>query len=136
MVADHFGELSAYDLHYCATDLDVARLPQHASEAVFGRPLFQGLSFHDAPADPLPKITYLDSLAKADLTHSYCAIALSSAGAPPLPSAPASDTPTAPVPEMRYLDASSHAGEKHTYTVITLNGAGVPSEPSAPTAVR
>ena len=70
--------------------LGVARLPQHASEAVFGRPLFQGLSFHDTPTDPLPKMTYLDPLAKTNVTHSYSVIALSSAGVPSMPSAPAS----------------------------------------------
>jgi pimeloyl-ACP methyl ester carboxylesterase len=68
----------------------VARLPQNAPEDVFGRPLFQGLSFHDTPTDPLPKMTYLDTSAKAGITHSYTVIALSSAGVPSLPSAPAS----------------------------------------------
>jgi hypothetical protein len=68
----------------------VARLPQLAPEDVFGRPLFQGLSFHDTPTDPLPKMIYLDTSAKTGVTHSYTVIALSSAGVPSLPSAPAS----------------------------------------------
>jgi hypothetical protein len=68
----------------------VARLPQRAPDDVFGRPLFQGLSFHDTPTDPLPKMTYLDTSAKAGVAHSYTVIALSSAGVPSLPSAPAS----------------------------------------------
>ena len=67
-----------------------ARLPQLAPEDVYGRPLFQGLSFHDTPTDPLPKMTYLDTSAKAGVTHSYTVIALSSGGVPSLPSTPAS----------------------------------------------
>ncbi len=67
-----------------------ARLPHIAPEDVYGRPLFQGLSFHDSPTDPLPKMTYLDTSAKAGVTHSYTVIALSSGGVPSLPSAPAS----------------------------------------------
>jgi len=68
----------------------VARLPQHAPQEVFGRPLFQGLSFQDTPTDPLPRMVYLDTSAKAGVTHSYTVIALSSAGVPSMQSAPAS----------------------------------------------
>jgi hypothetical protein len=61
--------------------LGVARLPLRASEAVFGRPLFQGLSFFTKRRPtPSPRMTYFDPLAKANVTHSYCVIALSSAG--------------------------------------------------------
>ena len=68
----------------------VARLPQDAPEDVFGRPLFQGLSFHDTPTNSFPTMTYLDTSAKAGVTYSYTVIALSTAGVPSLHSAPAS----------------------------------------------
>jgi hypothetical protein len=63
----------------------VARLPAQPPEQVFGSPLFQGLSFHDTPYDPLPRMAYLDASAKPGVDHVYTVIALSSAGVPSLP---------------------------------------------------
>ncbi len=67
----------------------VGRLPQLVPDAVYGRQLFQGLSYHDTPTDPLPQMTYLDTTAKRGAAHKYTVIAFSSAGVPSLPSAPA-----------------------------------------------
>jgi pimeloyl-ACP methyl ester carboxylesterase len=76
----------------------VAQLPQHAPEEVFGRPLFQGLSFHDTPTDPSPRMVYWDTSPKAGVDHTdgvdhiygvdhtYTVTALSSAGVPSVPS--------------------------------------------------
>ncbi|HEX3941525.1 MAG TPA: hypothetical protein VHX11_08590 [Acidobacteriaceae bacterium] len=63
----------------------IARFPVDAPEEVYGRPLFQGLSFHDTPDVPLPKMTYLDATTKAGESHTYTVIALSSAGVPSVP---------------------------------------------------
>jgi hypothetical protein len=67
----------------------IARLPTQPPESVYGRPLFQGLSFHDTPIAPLPQMMHLDTLAKAEVEHVYTVIALSSAGVPSMPSSPA-----------------------------------------------
>jgi hypothetical protein len=68
----------------------VGRVPQKAPDEVFGRPLFQGLSFHDTPTDPLPAMVFTDTSAPAGAKHSYTVVALSSAGVPSMPSAAAS----------------------------------------------
>jgi hypothetical protein len=66
----------------------VARLPERAPDWVFGRPLFQGLSFHDTPEAPFPRMSYLDSAAPVGVKHTYAIICLNSAGLPSPPSAP------------------------------------------------
>jgi len=60
----------------------IAKLPTLPPEAVYGRPLFQGLSYHDTPFAPLPQIRHVDMSAKLGDKHVYTVIALSSAGVP------------------------------------------------------
>ena len=67
----------------------IARLPILPPEAVYGRPLFQGLSYHDTPVAPLPQMVHVDTSAKTGVKHAYTVIALSVAGVPSEPSAPA-----------------------------------------------
>jgi hypothetical protein len=68
----------------------IARLPIQPPEEVFGRPLFQGLSFHDTPFAPLPQMVYVDTASRDGANHVYTVIALNSAGVPSASSAPAS----------------------------------------------
>jgi hypothetical protein len=63
----------------------VARLPAKPPEELFGRPLFQGLSFHDTPNAPLPTMSYVDTTTKGGIDHTYTVTALSSAGVPSNP---------------------------------------------------
>jgi hypothetical protein len=65
----------------------IARLPTQPPETVYGRPLFQGLSFHDTPTAPLPRMSYLDAATKGGTNHVYTVTALSSAGVPSNPGA-------------------------------------------------
>jgi hypothetical protein len=67
----------------------IAKLPTRPPEDVFGRPLFQGLSFHDTPFAPLPQMMHVDTSAQAGVKHVYTVIALNSAGVPSVPSSPA-----------------------------------------------
>src|ERR1700758_4662082 len=67
----------------------IARLPTQPPDAVYGRPLFQGLSYHDTPFAPLPEMRHLDMSAQLGPKHVYAVIALSSAGVPSMPSLPA-----------------------------------------------
>lgn len=67
----------------------IARLPTQPPEVVYGRPLFQGLSYHDTPYAPLPQMRHGDTLATAGVKHVYSVIALNSAGVPSAPSLPA-----------------------------------------------
>ena len=66
----------------------IARLPTQPPESVYGRPLFQGLSFHDTPVAPLPQMVHLDRSAQPGVKHVYTVIALNSAGVPSVPSSP------------------------------------------------
>jgi hypothetical protein len=66
----------------------IARLPTQPPESVYGRPLFQGLSFHDTPVAPLPQMVHVDRSAQAGIKHVYTVIALNSAGVPSVPSWP------------------------------------------------
>ncbi len=40
----------------------------------FGRPLFQSMTYHDTPGQPLPEMRYLDASAKAVEKHSYSVV--------------------------------------------------------------
>jgi hypothetical protein len=60
----------------------IARLPTQPPEVVYGRPLFQGLSYHDTPYAPLPQMKHVDTSAPAGVGHVYTVIALDSAGVP------------------------------------------------------
>ncbi len=68
----------------------IARLPERPPDVVYGTPLFQGLSFHDTPDPTFPKMAYLDTSAKAGVSHKYTVIALNTAGVTSLPSDPVS----------------------------------------------
>ena len=56
------------------------------SDGVFGRPLFQGLSFHDTPEDAKRPMRFLDMTAEAGKKHVYTVVELNSAGIPSKPS--------------------------------------------------
>lgn len=55
----------------------------------FGRPLFQGMSYHDTPEKPLRELRYVDSTAAAGQTHEYRVTVINSAGLKSEPSAAA-----------------------------------------------
>jgi hypothetical protein len=67
----------------------IAKLPTQPPEVVYGRPLFQGLSYHDTPVAPIPQMRHVDMSAQPGAKHVYTVIALSSAGVPSMPSLPA-----------------------------------------------
>jgi len=46
----------------------------------FGRPLFQTLSFHDTPEQPLPPMRFVDTTATPGAKHAYRIIAINAAG--------------------------------------------------------
>ena len=56
---------------------------------VYGRPLFQGLSYHDTPEGTIPEMRYLDASAKLGEKHTYSVLTVNSAGLPSEPSAQA-----------------------------------------------
>lgn len=68
----------------------IAKLPTQPPDVVYGRPLFQGLSYHDTPVVPFPQMKHVDTSVQGGDKHIYTVIALSSAGVPSIPSAPAS----------------------------------------------
>jgi hypothetical protein len=67
----------------------IAKLPVQPPGQVYGRPLFQGLSYHDTPFAPLPQMRHVDTTAPARAKHVYTVIALNSAGVPSVASLPA-----------------------------------------------
>jgi hypothetical protein len=66
---------------------ELARLPERPA-GKFGKPLFQGMSYHDTPERPLPEMRFLDRAARAGETHEYRIIAVNSAGRKSAPSKP------------------------------------------------
>jgi hypothetical protein len=67
----------------------IAKLPAQPPQQVYGRPLFQGLSYHDTPFAPLPQMRHVDTSAPAGAKLVYTVIALNSAGVPSVASLPA-----------------------------------------------
>ena len=55
----------------------------------FGRPLFQSMTYHDTPTQPLPEMRYLDASAHSDEKHTYSIITVNSVGLKSKPSSPA-----------------------------------------------
>jgi len=64
---------------------ELAKLPQ-TPEGKFGRPLFQSMTYHDTPAQPLPEMRYLDRSARPGATHTYEVITVNSVGLKSAPS--------------------------------------------------
>jgi hypothetical protein len=66
----------------------LVRLPTMNPPVVYGRPLFQGLSYHDTPDWQPEEMRYLDVSAKPGEKHTYSILSVNSAGVPSEPSAP------------------------------------------------
>lgn len=64
---------------------NIAQVPEKPL-GKFGRPLFQTMSYHDTPEQPLPAMRYLDRQAKAGAKHEYRVIAVNSVGLKSAPS--------------------------------------------------
>jgi pimeloyl-ACP methyl ester carboxylesterase len=58
---------------------ELARLPGKPV-GKFGRPLFQPMSYHDTPEQPLPAMRYEDASAQMGATHEYRVLAVNGAG--------------------------------------------------------
>jgi len=46
----------------------------------FGRPLFQSMTYHDTPSQPMPQMRYVDDSARPGQKHSYSIITVNSVG--------------------------------------------------------
>jgi hypothetical protein len=46
----------------------------------FGRPLFQSMTYHDTPSQPMPEMRHLDTSARPSAQHTYAVIAVNSVG--------------------------------------------------------
>ena len=68
---------------------ELARVPEKPV-GKFGRPLFQSMTYHDTPSQPLPQMHYRDASAKSGEKHSYSVITVNSVG---LNSVPAAQSP-------------------------------------------
>lgn len=68
---------------------EIARLPERAVGR-FGRPLFQGLTYHDTPESPVPGLVYEDKGAREGSLPVYRVKVVNSVGLSSEPSAPAS----------------------------------------------
>ena len=58
---------------------ELAKLPEKPN-GKFGRPLFQGKTFHDTPTQPLARMQYTDATAQPGETHVYSVITVNSVG--------------------------------------------------------
>jgi pimeloyl-ACP methyl ester carboxylesterase len=66
---------------------ELATLPEKPN-GVFGRPLFQGMTYHDTPVQPLATMHYVDSTANPGEKHAYAVISVNSVGLKSAPSEP------------------------------------------------
>ena len=46
----------------------------------FGRPLFQSMTYHDTPSQPMPQMRYVDASAQSGEKHTYTVVAVNSVG--------------------------------------------------------
>jgi hypothetical protein len=75
----------------------IAQLPEKAVGR-FGRPLFQSLSYHDTPEQPLPALRFLDTSPTAGTQPVYRVIAVNSVGLKSAPAQAAQAQGTSPSP--------------------------------------
>lgn len=80
---------------------EFAKVPEHPV-GKFGRPLFQSMTYHDTPSQPMPKMRYVDTSAKPGEKHVYAVVEVNSLG---LKSMPSADTP---LPYLRIDSATSY----------------------------
>jgi len=76
---------------------ELAQVPQ-TPIGKFGRPLFQSMTYHDTPAQPLPKMQYLDTSTKSGARHAYAIVAVNSVGLKSEPSAAAITSSSGAIP--------------------------------------
>jgi hypothetical protein len=65
----------------------LATLPREPA-GIFGRPLFQGMTYHDTPVQPLAEMRFFDDSAKPMEKHIYQVISINSVGLKSDPSMP------------------------------------------------
>jgi pimeloyl-ACP methyl ester carboxylesterase len=65
---------------------ELANVPQKPI-GKFGRPLFQSMTYHDTPDQPMPEMRYIDASTKAGEKHAYAVITVNSVGLKSEPSA-------------------------------------------------
>src|SRR5437773_2054183 len=58
---------------------ELAKVPQKPV-GKYGRPLFQSMTYHDTPAQPLPAMKYLDTSARTGEKHVYTVMTVNSVG--------------------------------------------------------
>ena len=68
---------------------ELAKVPEKPV-GKFGRALFQSMTYHDTPSQPLPQMRYVDTSAKAGEKHGYSIVNVNSVGLKSQPSAAAS----------------------------------------------
>ena len=66
---------------------ELARVPEKPI-GKFGRPLFQSMTYHDTPAQPMPEMRCLDASAKSGEKHSYVVVTVNTGGLKSEPSLP------------------------------------------------
>jgi hypothetical protein len=66
---------------------ELAKVPEKPI-GKFGRPLFQSMTYHDTPSQPMPEMRYLDGSARSGDKHAYAVITINSVGLKSKPSVP------------------------------------------------
>jgi hypothetical protein len=64
---------------------ELAKVPEKPV-GKFGRPLFQSMTYHDTPSQPLPQMRYLDPNSKSGEKHTYSVITVNGVGQRSAPS--------------------------------------------------
>jgi len=64
---------------------EIAQVPEKPV-GKFGRPLFQSMTYHDRPSQPMPEMRYMDTAVKAGEKPIYTIISVNSVGLKSVPS--------------------------------------------------
>jgi DNA-binding beta-propeller fold protein YncE/pimeloyl-ACP methyl ester carboxylesterase len=83
---------------------EIATVPQ-TPVGKFGRPLFQSMTYHDTPDQPLPEMKYVDASVKGDERHTYQVVTVNGVGLRSNPTA------EAPLPYLRLNSTISYAAD-------------------------
>ena len=94
----------------------------------YGRPIFQGMTYHDTPVWPLKETKYLDATAKAGEKHTYTVITVNGVGL----KSPPSDAAKATQPSSSAAAPSRADGIEILKDIVIGTGGGRACTPTSP----
>jgi pimeloyl-ACP methyl ester carboxylesterase len=100
----------------------------------FGRPLFQSMTYHDTPAQPMPEMSFVDASAKRGENHKYEVVTVNSVGLSSQSGLGTETKQAKPAVSYRPFEGETrswHGFDRHDYVMDEATFAVTPFQPPA-----